>query len=179
MRVIKLNYFKLWHIFLHILCYANSKWRDSLSKLNKECTWCICGILRRMAQLEQWTDVGIKERENSKIVFCLGTSDLKKKNKTQNCHYLPKSIFDQCWWVIHIITIRKPLNMYANGKIGIKYANIKKLCWTTDYIYTCIIVINMHTHVYIHTYACILYIWPHIYVTYKYVYNLLLYILKS
>lgn len=36
---------------------------------------------RRMAQLEQWTNVGIKERENSKIVFCLGTSDLKKKKK--------------------------------------------------------------------------------------------------
>lgn len=39
---------------------------------------------RRMAQLEQWTNVGIKERENSKIVFCLGTSDLKKKKKKPN-----------------------------------------------------------------------------------------------
>lgn len=65
---------------------------------------------RRMAQLEQWTNVGIKERENSKIVFCLGTSDLKKKKKTQtqNCHYLSKSIFDQLMGNTHNYNQKAP-----------------------------------------------------------------------
>lgn len=62
--------------------------------------------------------------------------------------------------------------MYANGETEIKHANIKKLCWTTEYVYTCIIVV-ICMHICTYTYICIIYIQPHIYVTYKHVYNLI------
>lgn len=59
-------------------------------------------------------------------------------------------MFDQVMGNTHN-TIRKPLNkMYANGETEIKHANIKKLCWTTEYVYTCIIVVNMHAYMYIY-----------------------------
>lgn len=49
--------------------------------------------------------------------------------------------------------------MYANEKTRRKYAGIKKLCWTTDYIYIRIYTYKYtYTYVHIHTYAYILYI---------------------